>query len=241
MALAGVATATEEYPTWDLKGYTGTDSNTSDAVTDANHNFWFNSTTTLQTYAFDFVIDTIGTADQVYTYTLFSTSRGDTSGALRFGLGLGATTRKDESLTCYIYAGTRDTKGTDATNDDATTFTKLNTDSITLNEGDKVRFAYDSATGTVFVYNASTKSLLTATTTNDESYYFTSGTANQSIGNSAIYTQGGGHKMTFGYVTDLSSIAGDVAAIKSYIVPEPTTATLSLLALAGLAARRRRK
>ena len=43
----------------------------------------------------------------------------------------------------------------------------------------------------------------------------------------------------------MSSIAGNKTAFESYIktktIPEPTTATLSLLALAGLAARRRRK
>ena len=49
--------------------------------------------------------------------------------------------------------------------------------------------------------------------------------------------------MTFGHIYDLSSIKGDVDAIKGYMksIPEPTTATLSLLALCGLAARRRRK
>ena len=44
----------------------------------------------------------------------------------------------------------------------------------------------------------------------------------------------------------MSSLAGDTQAFTTYVktmllVPEPTTATLSLLALAGLAARRRRK
>ncbi len=42
-------------------------------------------------------------------------------------------------------------------------------------------------------------------------------------------------------LSDEAAYAANVAAIKSSNVPEPTTATLSLLALAGLAARRRRK
>ncbi len=48
------------------------------------------------------------------------------------------------------------------------------------------------------------------------------------------WSNGGVNTVTLGKVTDLSALAAPA-------VPEPTTATLSLLALAGLAARRRRK
>ncbi|MBR3695069.1 MAG: PEP-CTERM sorting domain-containing protein [Akkermansia sp.] len=43
----------------------------------------------------------------------------------------------------------------------------------------------------------------------------------------------------------MSEVAGNNSAFKGFVttktIPEPTTATLSLLALCGLAARRRRK
>ena len=46
--------------------------------------------------------------------------------------------------------------------------------------------------------------------------------------------------VTSGYIFDGYASKADMIAITSAMVPEPTTATLSLLALAGLAARRRR-
>lgn len=79
-----------------------------------------------------------------------------------------------------------------------------------------IGLTYQSAAGSVSqTYNASVV---------DASQLFVLWTANHPTGNA-----GGGATVT------VSNIA------LSYSVPEPTTATLSLLALAGLAARRRRK
>ena len=44
-----------------------------------------------------------------------------------------------------------------------------------------------------------------------------------------------------GFFRDDAAFALNQQAIKAALVPEPTTATLSLLALCGLAARRRRR
>ena len=75
------------------------------------------------------------------------------------------------------------------------------------------------------------------------------GTKTFSIDNLAGYTYVGAVENTdelkdgeFGYIyTNTDSVDTVALAVKGLSVPEPTTATLSLLALAGLAARRRRK
>ena len=241
LILASVASSAEQ-PTWDLQIFKDATTG-SDSINSGNADFKFDSTTRLTTYVFDFKLDDIADYPQRdYTFTLFSTYRGDTGGDWREGIGLGAESLPADTLTCYIYKG----EATTENNKNKTNFTKLNdTDSITINENDIVRFAYDSVTATVLVYNMTTNKWLQATTENNEKYYFTSGTAQKNTGSSAVYTQGNYHDMTFGYVTDLKALAGDVSAIKQYMqyapLPEPTTATLSLLALAGLAARRRRR
>ncbi len=68
-------------------------------------------------------------------------------------------------------------------------------------------------------------------------------------GAARIYTNSSANKIQVGEVADLSGLTAvqvqEVATKGTYTVnaavPEPTTATLSLLALAGLAARRRRR
>ena len=70
-----------------------------------------------------------------------------------------------------------------------------------------------------------------------------SATVNFDLGNNAI-TLGAGEKVTFSLTVSKEDGNGSFVGLKSAtfkVVPEPTTATLSLLALAGLAARRRRK
>lgn len=62
---------------------------------------------------------------------------------------------------------------------------------------------------------------------------------------SRIYTNNGTTAVKVGVVADLTGLTQEqvmtIANCKYHVIPEPTTATLSLLALAGLAARRRRK
>ena len=81
------------------------------------------------------------------------------------------------------------------------------------------------------------------TITTNEINVFENATVNFDLGDNAI-TLGAGEKVTFSLTVSKNSGKGSFVGLKSAtfkVVPEPTTATLSLLALAGLAARRRRK
>ena len=245
MALASVTMA-EEYPSWDLKVYTGSagTNTTGDTLESGNRDFQFDSATALTTYAFDFTatkLDAYGYSN----FTIFNTSRGNSDGSSRDGLGLLSTTSNSaDSITVCLSVGTTAIE------------TGNNRPTMTINEGDILTFAYDSGSGTVLLFNETSSTLLQSTVdltganVDPTKYYFESGaaptsSANGNNGSSAVYTQGGKHVLTFGTITDLSSMTNNVDAIKAFIgvpsVPEPATATLSLLALAGLAARRRRK
>jgi len=81
------------------------------------------------------------------------------------------------------------------------------------------------------------------TITANEINVYSDATVNFDLGNNAI-TLGAGEKVTFSLTVSKNDGNGSFVGLKSAtfkVVPEPTTATLSLLALAGLAARRRRK
>ena len=96
-------------------------------------------------------------------------------------------------------------------------------------------WSYDGTTATeviglTYQGNAGSVSQTYNTSVVDASQLFVLWTANHPSGNA-----GGGQTVT------VSNIALSYSAAPSASVPEPTTATLSLLALAGLAARRRRK
>ncbi len=75
-----------------------------------------------------------------------------------------------------------------------------------------------------------------------EDCYFTSGVSGspQTLGFSAFYSNGGRTEAVFGKIYDMSTLAGNNVEFGKFVqtltIPEPTTATLSLLALCGLAA-----
>ncbi len=117
-----------------------------------------------------------------------------------------------------------------------------------------LRFAYDAESDIAYLYNVDTNEYITATnlTTRYEGGNFSFSSVDSSVtgngdnaGKTMFWTDGGSASYKLLGVTDMSSLEGNDAQFVSYLttktVPEPTTATLSLLALAGLAARRRRK
>ena len=132
---------------------------------------------------------------------------------------------------------------------DVTSFSSISAESpITL------RFAYDAESDIAYLYNVDTNKYITATnlTTTYEGGNFSFSSVDSSVtgngdvtGKTMFWTDGGSAAYKLLGVTDMSSLEGDNTQFVSYLttktVPEPTTATLSLLALCGLAARRRRK
>ena len=229
LVLSGIACADGEIKTWDLKVFTDSSGSTADLLTGGNGDFWFDSTSPLTTYSLDFTATTIS-AYEYDNFTLFSTSRGTGNQTDRQGLGIFSSTKNEAgSLTVTI------SKNVAAIDSSA---------SLTIKTGDSLTFAYDSKSATALLYNATTQKLIQVNVGDDsDAYYLEAGSTTKTQGASAAFSQGGKHQITYGNVTNLSSMAGDMKAIKNYIgvVPEPTTATLSLLALAGLASRRRRR
>ena len=116
-----------------------------------------------------------------------------------------------------------------------------------------LRFAYDAESDIAYLYNVDTKEYITATnlSTRYEGGSFSFSSVDSTVigngdkdGKTMFWTDSGSATYKLLGVTDMSSIAGNdtqfVNYLKTKTIPEPTTATLSLLALAGLAARRRR-
>ena len=99
-------------------------------------------------------------------------------------------------------------------------------------------FALTFSVDTVYLSNLSKGTSISTTVGADAAagWKLVSGTAR-------IWTHGGTTPIQVGQVADLSGLtqAQVLSVVKTGTVPEPATATLSLLALAGLAARRRRK
>ena len=112
-----------------------------------------------------------------------------------------------------------------------------------------LRFAYDAVGDMAYLYCVETGAITSIGS--DRDYTLTGvtvGGPSDVVGASTFWTDGGKDNFTIHTVTDMSALAGNADSFAEYVktktvpaVPEPTTATLSLLALAGLAARRRRR
>ncbi|MBQ3144863.1 MAG: PEP-CTERM sorting domain-containing protein [Akkermansia sp.] len=105
---------------------------------------------------------------------------------------------------------------------------------LNLTLGTMYRMSFDKGTSILYLADTTTGNYVTA----DWAAY----TAYANMWQSSFY-ESNDVTVTAGKVYDMNGITGE--SFKNYAtavsVPEPTTATLSLLALAGLAARRRRK
>ena len=185
--------------------------------------------TTLSSWMIEFQISTLQDPG-----TFVSTApayAGHTDGNNRDGLGI----RTSSTSAMRISIGGNDGQTSDALS--TTTLSDLSTSPLTL------RFAYDATSNTAYLLNVGTGDYVSKSTSDDYSLQsVVTGTA-ASANVATFYADGNTNIKLLG-VTDMSAIAGNSKAFVSYLttktVPEPTTATLSLLALCGLAARRRR-
>lgn len=163
----------------------------------------------------------------------------------------GTIARSDERYGLGVYACDNSTGVTIGKDDNHLSgaeeifFPENSTDNLPVT----LRLAYDGVSGTVYLYCDETQALtsvkLAATDANGEAVHYnlkgaTLGGGQDQSGVATFWTDSGKNHFTVISVTDMSSVAGDEKAFVRYI-PEPATATLSLLVLAGLASRRRRK
>lgn len=129
--------------------------------------------------------------------------------------------------------------------------------SLVVSQGDTLTFVRvadgDSGSdGMCYIVNQTTKQFISASSS--DGYKYSNGNDPMSLisGQARLWTNGGKAQMSLLGVTDLSdySLEGGSTTTKLealsiggvyVLVPEPATATLSLMALAGLAVRRRRK
>lgn len=242
IALAGMSMAETVLPTYDLKVITSADS-TADSTT-TNADFWFGEDSlTLNSYMLDFTINAKPSGSNKYYFQITSTD--DSSKYIKYGAWKPSA---PYGSGIYVKGDTGDSHVHAVENDNTLQF------SI----GDTLRFAYDGEANIAYIYNVDTEAMtifnIGASTNKDgasvdwgDGYSFVSGQLSSTSTTGATKVIASGNQYaTYGNITDMSSLAGNEEAFKTYVkslrvIPEPTTATLSLLALAGLAARRRRR
>lgn len=235
LALAGVATADSnpvEYDAYILKN--GDTSNKITQLTGSRGQIWFNQdSASLTSWMLEFTLDDLTKGNN----TLFATNYNGKTGTEEFRGGLGVYSWYDQS---GVTIGKDNSHYSGAANIIIPTKESSKKFPITL------RFAYNAEANTAYLYCVETGQLTSVKTDTD---YILQGSivggASDVANLGTFWTDGGADDFTIKTVTDMSAIEGDTPGFISYVktktIPEPTTATLSLLALAGLAARRRRK
>lgn len=232
MALAGVAVADSAptvYDAYILKN--GATSTKITELTGSRGQIWFNEdAATLSSWMIEFSLDKLNGGNSVLFATDFGTAGG---GDERYGLSV---------YSWYDQSGVTIGKDNLHFNGAANlTFPSDPKLPVTL------RLAYDAVGDTAYLYCVETDVITSVTTTTDYALNgSTVGGGSDVSGLATFWTDGGSDNFTIHTVTDMSSLAGDSVAFADYVktteyIPEPATATLSLLALAGLAARRRRR
>lgn len=225
LALSSVATA-------DITLYDATFASTgTDTLTGARSHLKVGSEAiTLSSWMIEFQITKQGDSG-----TFFSTCRYSTDQTERGGLGI--RTNSDTGLSITTNANNSFASGKLT----VTSFTD-----ISANNPITLRFAYDAVNHSAYLYNVGTGEYVSATELTASDTYklatvdstVTTGDVN---GKSMFWTDQGSANYKLMGITDMSSLAGTAGFLAHVTVPEPATATLSLLALAGLATRRRRK
>ena len=236
MALTGVVTANTAPTEYDAYILQKDKTNTKiTSLTGTRGQIWFNEdAATLSSWMVEFSIDKITTKSNTIFATDFGTAGQNNE---RYGLGV---------YTWYDYSGVTLGKNNNHYTGTANILFPTN------ESGGKdlpmtLRLAYDAEANTAYLYCVDTAQITKITTEQD--YILrgsTVGGASDVSGLASFWTDGGANHFSISSVTDMSTLAGDGESFETYVmtktvVPEPATATLSLLALAGLAARRRRK
>lgn len=127
----------------------------------------------------------------------------------------------------------------------------ISAETLTFTSGQEYFFAYDSNTSTAYagiVGGGSVDNMISCVVSDDSLVTsFTSGTSRAFTSTATVrMSMGNGYDMAALSETEFSNVMSNlvisgVVSTAAPAVPEPATATLSLLALAGLCARRRRK
>lgn len=230
MALVGSVFAAG-VETWDL---TLSRNGGGNSITSGNSDLWAGEDgMVVESFLMEFTVDKFTSGG--YNVCPINTSRGTTN-----------TATERQGITFLAWETTNVGIGNGKTHYNA------DDNKMTFAAGDSMRLAFDAEAETAYLYNVTKSTLCTydmssvITEDNASLYYFTSGVkgTEQTLGSTCVWTDGTANHFTFGKLHDVSAMAG-TAQFKEYVktlqVPEPATATLSLLALAGLAARRRRK
>lgn len=133
---------------------------------------------------------------------------------------------------------------------------KLISDTLSISEGDILRFAYNATSHNAYLFNTSTNDIVSITLSESlPEYNFQTGDKISNFASGFSYAnpnRGGGTydktSATYGDIYDMSCLADNEQVFLSFVqtlsvnsIPEPAAPLLSIYALAILAARRRRK
>ncbi len=236
LALAGVAAAGTAPTVYDAYILQKDKTNTKiTSLTGTRGQIWFNEdAATLSSWMIEFSLDKVTTKSNTLFATDFGTAGQNNE---RYGLGV---------YTWYDYSGVTIGKNNNHYTGTANLLFPTN------ESGDKelpmtLRLAYDAVGDTAYLYCVESNAITSVKTETDYTLKgSTVGGASDVTGVASFWTDGGVNNFSISTVTDMSSLAGNSVAFADYVktteyIPEPATATLSLLALAGLAARRRRR
>lgn len=227
---AGLAVASDGLTWQDVTFQTS--SNTE--LTTGNDAMSFGGTSTLNSYVFTFSVPTVKSVGGNSLFTV----QGTTSDCL--GVKLHGTGGTDDAYTLTF--SKRATSGTTTYLDESNTlgWDASHTYALTVAVYDDEKQVSSTGTSTyVYLSDLNTQQYISYQLTGSEGIQ----TALKS-GSARAWTNSGNQTIKVGQVASLDGLTEEqvMQVVRTgALIPEPTTATLSLLALAGLAARRRRR